>query len=88
MTITAPLLALLIGFAAGFAHFATLRRVTDLYLSGKSSARAAILQIARLAGLAVLLVALAKFGTAPLLAGALGILAARAMVLRRARKEA
>jgi hypothetical protein len=81
-------LGLALGFAAGLVHFATLRRVTDLYLTGGSPTRALVLQLVRLAGLAAILVLFAGLGAAPLLAAALGVFLARGAVLRRLRKEA
>jgi F1F0 ATPase subunit 2 len=84
----ATALGFVLGFAAGLVHFATLRQVTALYLGGGALPRALGLQLLRLALLAGVLVLLARLGAGPLLAGALGVLIARAMVLRRARKEA
>lgn len=79
-------LGLLAGLALGLFHFATLRRVTDLYLSGTAPARALAFQLARFALLIGALVLLAIAGAAPLLGGALGILLGRAIVLRRTRE--
>lgn len=76
-----------LGFAAGLVHFATLRRVTALYLGGSGAGRALALQIVRLAGLAAVLVLLAWLGAGPLLGGALGVLVARGVILHRAGKE-
>ncbi|NDW00133.1 ATP synthase subunit I [Salipiger sp. PrR002] len=81
-------LALCLGFALGWAHFASLRRVTDLYLESGPAWRALALQLGRLAVLAGVLVGLALLGALPLLAGTLGLLLARQMVLRRSRKGA
>lgn len=82
------LLGLMLGFAAGLAHFATLRKVTALYLTGGAPGRALALQLARLVLLTALLAGLALLGAGPLLAGALGVVLARAVILRRAGKEA
>lgn len=76
-----------IGLAAGMFHFATLARVTALYLAGKA-ARAVSLQFLRLAALTALMTILAMLGMGPLAAGALGVILGREIVLRRARKEA
>ncbi|WP_434289586.1 N-ATPase subunit AtpR [Celeribacter sp. SCSIO 80788] len=81
------LLGLLLGFGVGLLHFASLRRVTAMYLSGSSTARAIILQLGRLVLVAALLVFLALKGALPLLAGAGGLLLARIVILRRSRKE-
>lgn len=88
MTLTPLALGLLLGLATGLVHFATLRRVTALYLAGTAPARALGLQLARLALVALVLAGLARLGAGALLAGALGLMLAREAVLRRARKEA
>lgn len=87
-TIALALLGFALGIALGLAHFASLRRVTAMYLSGGSPSRAVLLQLARLSLLGGMLLLFAQFGAAPLLASALGVLIAREIVLRRARKEA
>ena len=74
------------GLVLGLIHFGTLWTVTTLHLEG-ARARAIGLQILRLVLLAVLMVVLAGFGVAALLAGMLGVILAREIVLRRARKE-
>ncbi|MCA0920139.1 ATP synthase subunit I [Pseudooceanicola nanhaiensis] len=90
--LTAPLLlaalALAAGTGAGIVHFASLRRVTALYLEGGLAARTVALQLLRLALLAALLVGLALLGALPLLCGTLGLLLGRQIVLRRARGAA
>ncbi|KEO50878.1 ATP synthase subunit I [Thioclava pacifica] len=80
-------LALLLGFAVGLVHFLSLKRVAALYLGG-SVAWPIALQLIRLAILVVMMVWLAKAGALPLLAGALGLILARVVVLRLAGKEA
>ena len=87
-TLALTLLGFALGIALGLAHFASLRRVTAMYLSGGSPVRAVLLQLARLALLGGVLLLFAQLGAAPLLASALGVLIAREAVLRRARKEA
>jgi len=79
-------LALLAGLVLGYVHFGALRRLSADYLSGRAR-RALGLQLARLGVMAAALFGLAKWGALPLLAGALGILLARAVVLRRAGAE-
>ena len=74
---------LIVGLVGGTAHFVLLRWNTDLYLRPHGLGRAIALQGLRLALLAVVLVALARQGALPLLLGALGVLAARWIVLRR-----
>ena len=85
LPILSGLLALVAGLVLGVAHFATLRKVTDLYLGGTAPGRALALQLARLAVLGGFLTVLALTGAAPLLAGVVGVLIGRAIVLRRAR---
>lgn len=82
----APLAAgFALGLAVGLFHFATLRRVASLYLSG-GPGRALALQLARLVLLAAALAALVQFGATPLLAGTLGLLAGRFIILRQGRE--
>ncbi len=83
----AAALALVLGFGVGVVHFASLRRVTALYLEGGPLARTIALQLGRLVLLGGLLVGLAMAGALPLLAGALGVLLARQAVLRRVRRQ-
>ena len=88
---TQALVHILLGFGlgvvAGFVHFASLERVTRLFLSGVHLWRALGLQLARLAFLTALMVALALLGGGALLAGMFGVILAREIVLRRVRKE-
>lgn len=77
------LLAALAGFAAGWLHFASLARIAEMIAEGRLTA--ILLQLARLVMLGLLLWLCAKGGAAVLLAGAAGVLVARAMVLRRMR---
>ncbi|WP_216671387.1 ATP synthase subunit I [Mangrovicoccus sp. HB161399] len=83
-----PLLGLAAGFAAGMAHFLTLRRVAELWLEGRHPALALLLQAGRLVLLGCVLAGLAMLGALPLLCGAAGVTAARSIVLRRAGKGA
>lgn len=81
-----PALQILIGLGAGIAlgvvHFATLRRVARLYAEGGAGVPLA-LQLARLLILGAVLFGLAKIGAPALLAGAIGLLLARHVVVRR-----
>ncbi len=72
------------GLALGFFHFGTLARVSEGYLRGRAG-HAVALHVLRMLVMIAVLVALARAGAAPLLAGALGVFSARAIVLRRAR---
>jgi F1F0 ATPase subunit 2 len=74
--------ALAAGFALGYGHFATLKPITDAFAEG-AVARALGLQLLRWIVLVVVLIVCARFGALPLLLAALGLLVARAVVLRR-----
>lgn len=91
MTLTLLHIALgfVLGLGFGLVHFATLDRVTRLFLdpSGGGFWRAVGLQIARLAVLAALMVALSFLGVDALLSGMFGVIAAREIVLRRVRRS-
>ncbi|HHC29760.1 MAG TPA: hypothetical protein ENK80_04230 [Rhodobacterales bacterium] len=76
-----------IGLVLGLVHFASLARVTALYLAGTRPAAAVGLQLGRLALLGGVLTALAFIGAPALLGGALGVLAGRAIILARARRR-
>lgn len=78
-----PIMAAFAGFALGWIHFASLSRVADLFVAGRLSAVA--LQVARLAALGAFFWIGAQQGAVTLIAGAAGVLAARQLVLRRAR---
>ncbi|CAN2536023.1 hypothetical+protein [Methylocapsa aurea] len=88
MTVSAAPLALQLalgagaGFGAGLAYFRALRWNVDLFERGVTP-KAILLLITRFAALAAALAALAKIGALALLSGALGLLAARRIVLRR-----
>lgn len=81
-----PALQILIGLVAGGAlgvvHFASLRWVADRYAEG-GAVGALVVQLARFAVLIAALFGLAKVGAAALLSGALGLLIARFLVVRR-----
>lgn len=86
MTLLHIAIGFALGLAVGYAHFASLGRVTALFLGGGSPWWAFGLQLARLAALAALMVPLALLGAAALLAGLSGVIAAREIVLRQVRK--
>lgn len=70
------------GLAVGFLHFLTLGWNVDLYM--KTGAwRGIALHVARFVALIGAFVLLAWFGAAALLSGALGLVIARGLVLRR-----
>lgn len=87
LRLTCTLLAALAGGAAlGYAHFASLHRISDDYLGGRV-ARAIVIHALRLSVMAAALIVLARLGAAHLLAGALGVMASRFVVMRRARRR-
>jgi hypothetical protein len=79
-----PLVALAVGYVIGLLHFRSLEGVVRRVISGDISA--VLLQIVRLAGLGVVLWLFALIGASVLLAGAVGVLLARARVLVRYRR--
>jgi hypothetical protein len=85
-----PLIAALIGvglgFGLGLAHFASLRRVVRLYTSGGPVGRTLVLHMSRFVLLFAGLGLLAFLGAPALIAGALGIVLARGLVLRQSRE--
>lgn len=80
-TLGAIAAAALAGTAVGWFHFASLSRVTDLLLAGRLAGVG--LQVARFALLGGFLWICSRGGWPVLLAGALGLLAGRTLVLRR-----
>jgi F1F0 ATPase subunit 2 len=78
---------LIAGLIAGLLHFSTLRRNVQMLAHGSLS-KALAMQVARLGALLLILFVLAKLGPWTLLCGALGVLVARSIVLRRVRMEA
>ena len=75
------------GLLAGLLHFWTLRRNVQMLAFGSRS-KALAMQGARLGALLLILFVLAKLGPWTLLCGALGVLVARSILLRRVRMEA
>lgn len=90
MSFPVPLFALgiVVGFVLGVIHFASLKRVTALYLGKGPVWRAIGLQVLRLTVLTVALILMARQGAVPLFAAFVGLLLARTLVLRRAKMEA
>ncbi|SMF81291.1 N-ATPase, AtpR subunit [Tistlia consotensis] len=72
-----------LGGLVGWAFFASLRRVAELYLGGGGAGRALALQLGRLALAGVLFWLAARQGAAPLGALFLGFLLARLVIVRR-----
>lgn len=75
------------GFGLGLVHFASLGRVLALYASGAPAWKALALTLGRFGLLALVLAGLAALGAVPLLAGAVGILIARGVILRRVKGQ-
>ena len=80
-TVVAALVAALAGTAAGWFHFISLSRVADLLVAVRIAGVG--LQVARFVVLGMFLWLCAKGGWPVLLAGAAGVMAGRALVLRR-----
>lgn len=76
------LLGLAVGGALGFAHFASLHWVARRYAEGGAFGAIAV-QLLRFVVLIAALYGLVKVGAAALLAGAVGLLIARILVVRR-----
>ncbi|MFG1393536.1 N-ATPase subunit AtpR [Xanthobacter agilis] len=76
-------LGLGVGLVAGGAYFTALWWNTQLYLAGGRALVAIALQAARFALLLGAMAALALLGALPLLMGAVGLLIARTLVVRR-----
>jgi len=85
-TLVLALIAALAGLAFGLVYFQALRRTVDLFAGGCGWLGPVGLTLARIAGAAVFLTFLARFGAIPLLAGFLGFLLARMIALRLARR--
>lgn len=78
-------LGLTAGTAAGWLHFRSLRLVSEKLMRGEFSAIA--LQLARFAGLGLLLVLAALGGAGTLIATAIGVMIGRHLVLSREKAE-
>ena len=75
-------LGFVVGLAVGFAHFATLAWNARLFVAG-SMAMAIGIQMVRIGLVALVLILLARHNFVSFVAGALALLAARAIVLSR-----
>lgn len=75
------------GLLAGLGHLALLRRNVALLLQPRGLAPAVLLQLLRFGLLGLVLLVLARHGAVALLAGALGVVAARHVVLRRVAEQ-
>lgn len=73
---------LIAGFAVGVPYFASLWWSTRLFVTG-SAGRAVVLQLGRIGMALAVLILLARLSFISLLAGALGFLVARALLLAR-----
>jgi F1F0 ATPase subunit 2 len=71
-----------VGYGVGALYFGSLRWTAEAWVAG-AVVRAVASQIGRLALVAIVLFGLAKIGPAALLCGALGVLAARHVAVRR-----
>ncbi len=80
--VAAVALGLVVGGLLGLAHFSTLWLNTKLYARG-GVGMALALQLVRFAVLVVVFYGLARLGALPLLSGALALIGARALVVRR-----
>ncbi len=83
ITLVHAVAALVAGGGMGWLHFSTLHRVAGMLLAGDW--RAVVEQLARLLVLTAFLVLCVKAGGLVLIAGAVGVLAGRALVLRGAK---
>jgi F1F0 ATPase subunit 2 len=85
------LIAIAVSFAAGLLagafHYLTLWWNVRLFTAGGSALKAVAIQLARLALIATVLIVVTRFGALPLLAAMLGLLASRAVALRRVGAE-
>ena len=81
-------IALVAGLLVGFVHFASLLRNSELFAERGRLRAAILIQLAHLSLVVLTLSAAAWAGAGPLLAAALGLLVARAGVMRRCRSRA
>ena len=87
-TLPLPLLALALGMAGavfGLFYFALLRRTVVVMAAGRGLPIAALLTLARIAGITAFLILAAKLGAAALLSAFIGFLLARAITMHTAR---
>ncbi|WP_436644285.1 ATP synthase subunit I [Microbaculum sp. FT89] len=76
-------LGLLVGLVVGAVHFGSLWWNTQIFARSGSMVMALAIQFGRFGLLAAVFIFLSRFGALPLLAGALGLLVARQVVIRR-----
>ncbi len=76
----------LAGLGVGVAYFAALKRGVTLFVTDHGWRAPLTLMLLRLGGVILFLVLAAKLGAVPLLAAFLGLLAARVLAVRAARK--
>jgi F1F0 ATPase subunit 2 len=81
-----PLVAILAGLLVGVAYFAALRWAVGLYVAGEGWFGPVALTLGRFLGIAAFLAVAVRFGATALLAGSLGFLIARAIMVRAARR--
>lgn len=76
------------GLAVGYLYFTTLKRTVSLLVLGRGWFPPLALTLGRLGTVALFLIWVAKRGAAPLLAAVVGLLLARTLALRAARRAA
>jgi hypothetical protein len=76
------------GLAVGRVYFGALRRTVDLYAAGRGRLVAAVLTLARIAGMVAFLGFAVNFGALSLLAAFFGFLLARSLALRAVQRIA
>lgn len=76
-------LGLILGALAGTVHFGSLWWNARLFAAPGSMAKAFVIQIGRFAVLVAVFALLSRLGALPLLSGALGLLIARQVVMKR-----
>jgi F1F0 ATPase subunit 2 len=79
---TTAAIGFVVGFLAGVSHFALLAWNAQLFVDG-STGKAVALQLARVAVSTLVLILLARLSLLALLAGAVGFLPARALMVSR-----
>lgn len=88
MNLPAIALGLIAGVLAGGVFYATLWWNVRAWAEGGSPVRVLVVQLARLAIVAAVLVAVARLGALPLLAALLGIIATRLVATRFVARQA
>jgi len=75
-----------LGLLVGLGYFAAMRRTVTLLADGSTWFGPLALTVGRIVVVVALLTLVARFGASPLLAAAIGMLLARAIALRTARR--